>query len=105
MLDLDHPLTRFVFEACRYEDAIHTRLMELKTNPDADRNILLNEILCRPLPELRRLLRERFDNDERLARKLDALEDAILTEQPIEQLWQLYRAIEDTPGNFGTEWI
>ena len=106
MLDLDDPLTRYVFEASRQEDEIRQRIVALQQDPAADRVALLNEILSGPLPELYRLLRERFDNRPGIAKRLDAIERAILDDQPIDEIWRAFSALDQlSPDTFGTAYI
>ena len=106
MLDLDHPQTRFVFEASRYEGEIHARLVHLLENPGADPTRALDEILAGPLPELRRLLRERFDDRPGIASRLDAIETAILDRRPVPQIWETFLKLSElSPDTFGTGFI
>ena len=106
MLDLNHPLTRFVFEASRYEDEIRRRLVAFPAASPDVREQLLREILAGPLPELRRLLRERFDNRPGIARKLDAIESAVQLKRPIEELWAAFRALDElSQDTFRTAFI
>lgn len=106
MLDLSHPLTRYVFEASGYEGQIHKRLVHLLQNPDADPTLAFDEILAGPLPQLRRLLRERFDDRPGIARRLDAIETAIVNRHPIRQIWETFLKLDElSPDTFGTGYI
>jgi hypothetical protein len=106
MLILDHPLTQYVFEAARYEDEIRRRLVALESEPQLDADPLLREILAGPLPQLRRLLHERFDDRPGIASKLDALEVAITERRPLTEIWSTFLRLDElSEDTFGTAFI
>jgi hypothetical protein len=106
MLDLDHPLTPYIFEASRYEDQIRRRLVELRDKPTGDLGVACADILAGPLSELRRLLHERFGDRPAIASKLDAIENAIVNRHPVEEIWVAFLKLDEPSADtFGKGFI
>jgi len=106
MLDLDHQLTPYVFEASRYEDDIRRHLVTLRDNPSMDPVATFREILAGPLRELRRLLQEQFESRPGIASKLNAIEHAITQAQPIDDVWAAFNTLSElSEDTFGTGFI
>jgi hypothetical protein len=108
MLDLNHPQTRHIFAAGRFEDTVLDLVKRIISSQPSERRALLDQ--CeQSLEGMRKLNAEHFGGSQSISSAIDELHDALrglaASASPhMDMVWPAFTRLESENG-FGTVFI